>query len=288
MFQIWYEGSFSREYFLIKVFFPLEGFIQDFLVNDMVAEDCSWNLDLFQVWLPTNVVRRIITNPSPHTTAGPDRIVFLHTSLGLFSLKSVLLTDAERLRREVRHDSSCLLCGNGLKDALHTIRDCPAAREVWRQVVSIRHSNNLFSGDLHEWLATNLHYSSKLIMGEVKWSSLFSLLAWRIWKTRNLFIFQDLAWNLVEIVTVSYSWAKQYGLMNKDDRGMNHDSCLRNSLPDNWVFLNIDGVVQIVSGRASIGGMVQDSSGVWILGYNRSLGQCSSLMSNYGISSINW
>lgn len=50
--------------------------------------------------------------------------------------------------------------------------------------------------------------------------------------------------------------------MNKDDRGMNHDSRLRNSLLDNWVLLNTGGVVETVTRRASTGAIVEHNEEV--------------------------
>ncbi|KAH1074553.1 hypothetical protein J1N35_026881 [Gossypium stocksii] len=44
----------------------------------------------------------------------------------------------------------------------------------------------------------------------ITWSCLFGLIAWRIWKNKNLFIFQNIFWDAMEVVKVSSCWARQY------------------------------------------------------------------------------
>ncbi|KAK5793327.1 hypothetical protein PVK06_034470 [Gossypium arboreum] len=41
-----------------------------------------------------------------------------------------------------------------------------------------------------------------------------------------------------------------------------------------WIFLNTDGVVQKISGRAVVEGAVRDGTSNWVMGYNRFLGNC--------------
>ncbi|MBA0645613.1 hypothetical protein Goklo_013691 [Gossypium klotzschianum] len=49
--------------------------------------------------------------------------------------KQRLLTNVERERQSIGHDSSCLFCGHESEDVLHVIRDCFVVREVWLQVI---------------------------------------------------------------------------------------------------------------------------------------------------------
>ncbi|MBA0798019.1 hypothetical protein Gohar_008656 [Gossypium harknessii] len=56
----------------------------------------------------------------------------------------------------------------------------------------------------------------------VIWSCLFGLIAWRIWKNRNLFIFQGITWTAHEIVKDSFSWAQQYELSLYGDQCTSH------------------------------------------------------------------
>ncbi|MFQ6670287.1 hypothetical protein Gotur_035274, partial [Gossypium turneri] len=44
---------------------------------------------------------------------------------------------------------------------------------------------------------------------------------------------------------------------------------------DIWTCLYSDGTVKVISGNASVGGVIRDHHGGWILGFNKRLGQCS-------------
>lgn len=46
---------------------------------------------------------------------------------------------------------------------------------------------------------------------------------------------------------------------------------------DGWIFLNTDGAVQVDSRNATVGGVLRDRNGEWIIGYNKYLGKCSIL-----------
>ncbi|MBA0586305.1 hypothetical protein Gorai_017049, partial [Gossypium raimondii] len=46
-----------------------------------------------------------------------------------------LLSNMERVKRGLIVNPSCPICGNDLEDILHIIRDCTAAKAIWRQVI---------------------------------------------------------------------------------------------------------------------------------------------------------
>lgn len=43
-------------------------------LKEMITEEGSWNLILFWVWLPEEVIERITSIPYPHPLVGPDKI----------------------------------------------------------------------------------------------------------------------------------------------------------------------------------------------------------------------
>ncbi|MBA0799698.1 hypothetical protein Gohar_010197 [Gossypium harknessii] len=118
------------------------------------------------------------------------------------------------VRRGIGSDSTCRLCGHDLEELLHVLRDCPVARDI-------------------------------------EWPCHFGMLAWRLWKNRNNFVFQDITWSTEEIIKVSYS----------------------------WVHLDIDGLVKIEDDFAVVGGLVQHCNGKWIFDFYKYLGCCSVLES---------
>ncbi|KAH1098384.1 hypothetical protein J1N35_015305 [Gossypium stocksii] len=65
----------------------------------------------------------------------------------------------ERVKWGLIIDPSCPICGHDSKDILHIIRDCTAAKTVWRQVIQD---------------------TTKIHEGGANWVCLFGLLAWHI------------------------------------------------------------------------------------------------------------
>ncbi|KAH1131095.1 hypothetical protein J1N35_002473 [Gossypium stocksii] len=61
----------------------------DCRVRDFVNIDRSWNVDLFHIWVPKDVLSKIISIPPPHPNSGPDRVVWARSNLGVFSVRSV-------------------------------------------------------------------------------------------------------------------------------------------------------------------------------------------------------
>ncbi|MBA0694217.1 hypothetical protein Goari_004533 [Gossypium aridum] len=53
------------------------------------------------------------------------------------------------------------------------------------------------------------------------------------------------------------------------------ESSIGKGLSEECILINIDGVVQLQSGNAADGGIVQDETRDWVFGYNRYSGQCS-------------
>ncbi|KAH1032665.1 hypothetical protein J1N35_044839 [Gossypium stocksii] len=126
----------------------------------------------------------------------------------------------ERVRRGIDQDPSYLICGHGLEDILHV---CTAAKEVWLQVVP------------------------GLLSADVDRPCLFGLIAWHLWKNKNLFIFQGLSWNASEIFKVSLSWARKFLFAHKNSP----------------------------LGSAFADGVLQDQFGDRIVSFYHALGDCS-------------
>ncbi|MBA0724721.1 hypothetical protein Golax_021386 [Gossypium laxum] len=78
-----------------------------------------------------------------------------------------------------------------------------------------------------------------------------------------------------EILKVSFSWAIQYTSINKTALMSSSIIQPQQNLLGMGFFLNIDGVVERVTGLSAAGGVVRDEIGKWILGCNHFLGKCS-------------
>ncbi|KAA3474645.1 reverse transcriptase [Gossypium australe] len=286
----------------------------DCCVREMVNIDGSWNLDLFRVWLPEEVINRITSIPPPHPDAGTDRVIWARSATGIFSVRSAywslkentwnpqeehwklpwkfqgpqrvrmflwlafrqrLLTNSEQTRRGISHSSSCSTCGHGVEDLEHALRDCPAAKEVWMLVIPNQLKQRFFSVPFPNWLTLNLCFHESLQGSDLTWSCLFGMIAWRIWKKRNLLIFQKISWTATEVVKASSSWARQYAATRDIHKSTLQSSNISTISNENWVILSTDGAVNSIIGAAAAGGVARDHEGNWITGFSRFLGVCS-------------
>ncbi|KAA3475886.1 RNA-directed DNA polymerase (Reverse transcriptase) [Gossypium australe] len=292
----------------------------DCSVKDMVNTDGSWNLELFRVWVPKEVINRITSIPPPHPNAGADRVIWARSGTGIFSVRTAywslqedkwqpheehwkipwkfqgpqrvrlflwlafkqrLLTNSERARRGINYSSSCHICGHSSEDLEHALRDCPTAKEVWMLVLPDQIKQRFFSAPLQDWLIFNLCFHESLQGSDLTWSKLFGTIAWRIWKNRNLLIFQNISWTASEVVQVSNCWARQYDSTRGVSKIAQQEASTTNTPGDNWVHLSTDGAVNNISGAAAAGGVARDHEGNWILGFNRFLGNCTPIEAEF-------
>ncbi|KAG8472413.1 hypothetical protein CXB51_034213 [Gossypium anomalum] len=158
-----------------------------------------------------------------------------------------VLSNIERVKRGLADDPSCHIYGFHSEDILHILRDCPAAKDD----------------------------TSIALAGGASWACLFRIVAWRIWKNHNLFIFQGHPWSSREIVNNSYGWASQSFSIPKDVVSGVPDFSLEEQANGFTIFLNTDGAVRLDTGNASAGGAARDMNGQWLFRFNRFLGKCS-------------
>ncbi|KAH1107996.1 hypothetical protein J1N35_011764 [Gossypium stocksii] len=226
----------------------------------MVNSDGSWNLEMFRIRLLEDIICRIISIPPPHPNAGTDRIIWARSA-------------SERTRWGIGHSNACTVCGHDFEYLLHVLRDCLAAKEVWMLMVPDQLKQRFFSVSFQDWLFLNLFFHERVQDRETTWSSLFGLIAWRIWKNRNLFIFQNISWDAMEVVKISSCWARQYETYLGGPTSNTPRANPTNNPDDTWVLLSSDGAVIRDSGFAASDGVIQDFNGKWIVGYTHFLGE---------------
>ncbi|KAK5771808.1 hypothetical protein PVK06_048052 [Gossypium arboreum] len=283
-------------------------------VSEMVLPNGDWNLNLFKLWLPENIVERIISIPSPMIQAGPDCFSWLRTTSGIFSVKSAyyalkedswypqelkwkmiwkipsphrvkhfiwlilkqrLLTNSEKVRRGIEHGASCLSCGHSMEDTLHIFRDCPYTKEILHQLIPASQLRNFFSILLSVWLISNLQLHSLNRQSDCSWPYLFGIILWRLWKNQNSIMFQGNGLCPRDVINASYSWAKHFLYTSTEEMGSQPIQHSFQQNPGMYVFLNTDGAVHSVSGLSAVGGVLRNNKGEWILGFNCFLGKCS-------------
>ncbi|KAH1074751.1 hypothetical protein J1N35_027079 [Gossypium stocksii] len=95
---------------------------------------------------------------------------------------------------------------------------------------------------------------------------------WRIWKNRNLFIFQNLSWSTTEVVGNLRCWVRQYESCMGITKRNNHSPSSGTISDDSWIFLFTDRAVAKDLGYVASKGVARDHKGNWIVGFSRFLG----------------
>lgn len=60
----------------------------DYTLSDWVLADGYWNLDLLRIWLPEEVIKHIVSIPSPHSAGREDKFNWARTRSGSFFVRS--------------------------------------------------------------------------------------------------------------------------------------------------------------------------------------------------------
>ncbi|CAN1784065.1 Putative ribonuclease H protein At1g65750 [Linum perenne] len=200
---------------------------------------------------------------------GPNKLRFF---LWL-AFQDKLLTNAQRLRRNLSSDASCSLCLNPNEDVLHIIRDCPAAREVWSLIGGFDINSANWREQRQTWVA---HYLS------LPNSLLFGLVCWCLWKARNDRVFSDSAELLILAAARTRAWVEIVkGAMERSAEFGNAN--IRQVVtpiawdpgPPGWIVLNSDGSVLQPSSKAAAGGLIRDDMGRCSAAYSLNFGICS-------------
>ncbi|KAA3460126.1 reverse transcriptase [Gossypium australe] len=288
----------------------------DSTLKDWVLQEGCWNIDMLKIWLPEDIIKRILSIPPPHPAEGEDKIIWARTESGSFTIRSAyrsikentwrpkdenwkniwkyqgpqrvrtflwlvasqrILTNSERFRRGFGQSSACSRCGHDLEDIMHALRDCPTAKEAWLLVVPPNKQSRFFSDSMQNWLSFNLSCHIKLQDKGITWSCLFGILAWRLWKNRNLLIFQNIDWTPLELIKSSLSWAQNFEAFTTRPKLNDNSPEQLQHCSNNWVFLYSDGAVERDSENGAAGGVVRDRDGNWVVGYTHYLGKCSPL-----------
>ncbi|KAK5829661.1 hypothetical protein PVK06_013454 [Gossypium arboreum] len=169
-------------------------------LRDWVLPDGTWNLDLVRLWLPEDIVIRIVSIPLPHPNGGIDRIIWARSRS--FSVRSTYWT---------------------LKESSWGPLD-----DSWNLVWKYQDPQRLQDKG-------------------ITWSCLFGIVAGRLWKNKNLFIFQDINWSASETIKSSLSWDLHFEPFFIEAKSTVH--------------LFTDGAVARDSGNAAAGGVIRDRSG---------------------------
>ncbi|KAI5345025.1 hypothetical protein L3X38_012902 [Prunus dulcis] len=193
----------------------------------MLRKKTGWNIKkLLQALLP-EVVKQISSIYVDVEGNRPDTCIWGPTSNGVFSVKTAyelsarfnevpgspwkliwnlkipprvkmftwlltqkkILTNVQRVRRHLSRDPSCPRCHYHEESLQHLFISCPRVLALWRSFYLPKGLINFFSSDFDSWLKENLCYNAGHIRN-LKWSSIFAVACWFIWKWRYRSIFE--------------------------------------------------------------------------------------------------
>ncbi|MBA0811377.1 hypothetical protein Gohar_003280 [Gossypium harknessii] len=126
----------------------------------MVTLEANWNIDFFRIWVLETITRRTVSIPPPHPVDALNRISWAPNFRGNFSVKNAYWSLKEDHWNP--KDPMWKSPWNFKESTLNVLRDCLAAREVWRQVIPSRFDSRFFTSNISDWLISNLQ-SHKLL-----------------------------------------------------------------------------------------------------------------------------
>lgn len=104
----------------------------------------------------------------------------------------------------------CSLCAMQPKTIMHTLRNCVFTTTIWKSVILSQLQSQFFSLSFHDWLSWNLHDKGYLNKADLDWQTLFVIVCWFIWKSRNEVVFSASHRSTQAIVDMSFACARSY------------------------------------------------------------------------------
>ncbi|CAN1165565.1 Putative ribonuclease H protein At1g65750 [Linum perenne] len=210
---------------------------------------------------------------------GPNRIRFF---LWLVA-HNRLLTNAERRRRHLCATESCSRCSSASEDAIHVLRDCKFARDLWLSLIPTANLQSFFAGTLQDWLCRELQ--------NAEFGQLVGIACWLLWKARNEAIFDKVSVTSDQLRLRVLFWiAGVRETMKAHSQSLSGTSIRRRETllswippPDAWFAINTDGSVIQPSSSAAAGGLVRQWE-VEIRHTYRETNKAADLLANLGHS----
>lgn len=188
--------------------------------------------------------------------------------------------NANRYKRNMADNPRCLVCDASEETTLHILRDCPAARMVWRKVGGPTELPHFFHQDLLQWVSENLAFSDPV--GALVWATCFGITVWWLWRWRNNIMFgRD------EVSLTDYGAFLRVRYAETRSSLEDHLSCIATDRreevfvtwvapQEGWYTLNTDGAAKGSPGPAGGGAIIRDHGGRFIMGMSTNFGHCNS------------
>lgn len=100
-----------------------------------------------------------------------------------------ILTNLERATRRMTSSALCVRCREEEESALHAVRDCKMAKEVWERLLPPELLAGFFSQGMKVWLSWMWSKGLER-MSEHKWAERMLSVCYLQWRWRNLEVFE--------------------------------------------------------------------------------------------------
>ncbi|CAL9006204.1 unnamed protein product, partial [Prunus brigantina] len=195
--------------------------VSDFSMNGW------WDVNKLRSTLHDDLVQKVLNVPVGFMGSRPDSLIWRPSPNGVFSVKTAywlffegpwwpdydwkflwslrippklhfflwltvqgkLLTNEQRVKRNLAGDLACTVCDYPAESILHIFRDCNRARDVWNDLLIYPSNFSFFQMDFKPWLKANLMSKVKW-QADIPWYLVFVATCWHLWKWRNKSIFQ--------------------------------------------------------------------------------------------------
>lgn len=184
-------------------------------------------------------------------------------------LSKALPTGSNLKRRHVTRDSLCKRCYLEEETEKHLFFDCPYAAQVWRASGINNLIINSTVTSLEEKIQTCLQITTSTRLSHFQDLAIWTL--WRIWKSRNLLIFQhkNVTWsNVIQQAKNDANEWRTYSTMQIRQSSLRSQSSqvVKKSWSrpqTDWIKCNIDGSFINQDIPSTTGWILRDSNGVY-------------------------
>ncbi|KAF7827395.1 Non-LTR retroelement reverse transcriptase [Senna tora] len=114
------------------------------------------------------------------------------------------------LKKGFSNSDLCQRCKEAPETAIHAVRDCKYAKQLWTNLVRQDQHNKFFGSNLQTWLHENLSINMGGGNG-LPWSLVFAVTCWICWKQRNDFIFNNKEIDASSSLRVTFSHVPRDG-----------------------------------------------------------------------------
>lgn len=188
-----------------------------------------------------------------------------------------LMGNVNRFKRKLTDDTKCFICGESSESTLHILRDCPAARSIWRKVEGPSLDPTFFQEDLKNWILKNLENKE-----HETWPTFFAIIIWWLWRWRNMFVFgrgNEVPVDIGAFLKICFdeAWRSLHNnIQDIERRGTKEERFITWAPPlVGWYAMNTDGAARGSPGDAGGGVIIRNHCGTFISALTLNFGRCS-------------